>query len=179
MQDNNNLYHKSDSKKVTLFHGFLNLCVISIIGFGLLSTTALVLANVEKGVASGNDSTIVNTLNNKGVALEKFGNDTGAIFFYKKALVIQPNNTQLLDNIGIALDSLGNYSGAIKYYEKVLAIRPNDTRTLDNIGIDLNNVENFTGAVEYFNRALAVNPNDEAALYNKGAALYHLGFPTF
>ena len=74
------------------------------------------------------------TLNNRGLALEKLGNDTGAILYYKKALVIDPNNTGILDSIGMALNNLGNYTGAVEYYNRALAINPNDESALYNKG---------------------------------------------
>lgn len=74
------------------------------------------------------------TLNNKGLTLEKLGNDTAAILYYKKALIINPNNADILDNIGMALNNLGNYTGAIEYYNRALAINPNDEAALYNKG---------------------------------------------
>ncbi len=63
-------------------------------------------------------------LNNKGVVLRGFGNYTGDIEYYDKALAIQSNDTYALTNKGTSLEHLGNYTGAIEYYDKALAINP-------------------------------------------------------
>jgi tetratricopeptide (TPR) repeat protein len=137
LQDYNTLHHKSDSREVIMFQGFLILCLITIIGLSLLPTV-FVLARAEKDVASGNDSTIYI----KGLALDKLGNDTGAILYYDKALAIDPHQVNALNNKGLALDKLGNDTGAIFYNYKALAIQPSDTYALDHIGMALDNLGN-------------------------------------
>ena len=118
-----------------MFQGFLILCVISIIGASPIPT--FVLATVEEGVESGNDSTIVNGLSNKGLALDKLGNYSEAIKYYSKVLAIRPNNTNTLDNIGIDLNNLGNYTGTVEYFNRALAINPKDETALYNKGAAL------------------------------------------
>jgi hypothetical protein len=71
LHDYNRLPHESDSREVTVFQSFPILCLITIISLSLLPTV-FVLAKVEKGVASGNVSTIYI----QGPALDKLGNDT-------------------------------------------------------------------------------------------------------
>ncbi|MGC1928055.1 MAG: tetratricopeptide repeat protein [Candidatus Nitrosopolaris sp.] len=126
------LHHKSDTREVTIFQSsFLNLCVITIIALSLLSA---IFVHAKEEV--GNDITVYN----KGLALDKLGNDTGAILYYDKALAIDPHYVNALTSKGLALDKLGNDIGAILYYDKALAIQPNDTYALDIVGIDLNSI---------------------------------------
>jgi tetratricopeptide (TPR) repeat protein len=54
------------------------------------------------------------SLNNKGLALFRLGNYSGAIQYYDKALLIQPKYVNALYNKANALDNLGNHTGAIQ-----------------------------------------------------------------
>ena len=91
-------------------------------------------ATYTNHISHSNTGYYATTLNNKGLTLEKLGNDTGAILYYKKALIIDPNNIDTLDNVGMALNNLGNYTGAIEYYNRALEINPNDEAALYNKG---------------------------------------------
>jgi tetratricopeptide (TPR) repeat protein len=161
----------SIGREVTIFEdSFLVLCLITIIGLSLLPNV-FVLAKVEKDVASGNGTSVYTA---KGIALDKLGNDTGAILYFDKALAIDPYYVNALTSKGLALDKLGNYTGAIQYFDKALSIQPNDTYLFDLTGIALNNLGNYTGAIQYFDRALSINPKDEGALTSKGVLLDNL-----
>ena len=117
----------------------------------------------------------ISALNNKGLALEKIGNNTEAIFYYKKALAIQPNDTDTLDNIGMALTNQGNYTEAILYFDKALAIDPHYISALNNKGLALEKIGNNTEAIFYYKKALAIQPNDTDTLDNIGMALTNQG----
>ncbi len=130
MQDYSRLHHRSDSREVTVSQGsLLILCLITIIGLSLLHNV-LLLAKVEKDVASRN----VITVYNKSLSLYNSGNYTGAILYYDKALAIDPHYVRALTDKGTALDDLGNYTGAILYYDKALAIQPKDIYALTDKG---------------------------------------------
>jgi tetratricopeptide (TPR) repeat protein len=49
-------------------------------------------------------------LGNKGTALYKLGNNTGAIEYYDKALAIDPHYVNALINKGLAIHHLGSYT---------------------------------------------------------------------
>ena len=99
----------------------LIVCLIAIIVLGLLPSV-FGLTKAEKDViVSGNDT----TLYNKGLALFKLDNYTGAIEYYDKALAINPKDVNALTDKGLALDNLSNHTGAIEYYDKTLAIGKN------------------------------------------------------
>jgi tetratricopeptide (TPR) repeat protein len=118
LQGYSRLPHESDSRELTIFKGsFLILCLITIIGLSLLPNV-LVLAKIEKDVASGN----VITIYNKGLALYNLGNYTGAKLYYDKALAIDPHYVHALTDKGTFLDDLGNHTGAKLYYDKALAM---------------------------------------------------------
>jgi tetratricopeptide (TPR) repeat protein len=158
----------SIGREVTIFEdSFLVLCLITIIGLSLLPNV-FVLAKVEKDVASGNDTSVYTA---KGIALDKLGNDTGAILYFDKALAIDPHYVNALTSKGLALDKLGNYTGAIQYFDKALSINPKDEGALTSKGVLLDNLSNHAGAIHYFDRALATQPNDTYLLDMKGMGL--------
>jgi tetratricopeptide (TPR) repeat protein len=145
-----------------LLYSSLILCLIAIIFLGLL-LSIFGLAKAEKDiVVFGNDT----TLYNKGLALLKLDNYTGAIKYYDKALAINPKNVNALTDKGLALDNLGNHTGAIKYYDKALAINPKNVNALTDKGLALDNLGNHTGAIKYYDKALAmgIDPHDVRAL---------------
>jgi uncharacterized protein YjbI with pentapeptide repeats len=101
----------------------------------------------------------------KGNALDKTGNYTGAIMYFDKALKIDPNFKDALYDKGNALDYI--HKAALineqkltnekyVYYEKGHAL--------------LNNLGNYTGAIKYLDKALAIDPNYKDALNDKGKA---------
>ncbi|MFZ0513199.1 MAG: tetratricopeptide repeat protein [Candidatus Nitrosopolaris sp.] len=103
--------------------------LIAIIVLGLLPSV-FALAKAEKDlVVSGNDT----TLYNKGLALYKLENYTGAIKYYDKALAINPKDVSALSDKGSALDSLGNHTGAIEYYHKASASNQLPDITVNNM----------------------------------------------
>jgi tetratricopeptide (TPR) repeat protein len=206
LQDRSRDKHYSIGREAGILLGSsLILCLITIIGLGLLPSV-FGLAKAEKDiVVAGNDTTLYNkglalyrldnytgaieyfskalaidphnvrALTDKGLALYRLGNHTGAIEYYDKALAIDPDDTYALTDTGLDLDALGNYTGAIKYYDKALAIDPQHVNALVNKGADLGTLGNHTGAIEYYDKALAIDPKDVAALDGKGLALNYLG----
>jgi tetratricopeptide (TPR) repeat protein len=74
----------------------------------------------------------LDTLYNKGLALYHLGNYTGAIEYFDRALVVDPNDKDALYYKGEVLLALGNYTGAMLYYDRVLAINPSDKHALTN-----------------------------------------------
>src|SRR5438309_9567624 len=73
------------------------------------------------------NSTDINALYNKALALDNLDRLDEAITYYDKVLAINPNDTDTLNNKGLVLDKLGKHVDAITYYDKVLAINPTDT----------------------------------------------------
>ena len=110
------------------------------------------------------NSTDINVLYNKALALDSLGRLNDAIVYYDKALAINPNDTDSLNNKGLDLDVLGKHGEAITYYDKILTINPVDTDALYNKGIALDNLGKHDEAISYYKEVLAINPNDTSAL---------------
>jgi tetratricopeptide (TPR) repeat protein len=95
-----------------------------------------------------NSSTDISTLVEKGNNLVKLGSYNGAIVFYNKALIIDPNNVEALYNKGNALVKLGDSIGAIVLYDKALAIDPTNKKILHNKGLLLFKSGNYSGLIK-------------------------------
>lgn len=53
-----------------------------------------------------------------------------SLFYFNKALELDPNNFYILHSKGYALENLGKYQEALKYYDKVLNVNPGDENGL-------------------------------------------------
>ena len=113
----------------------------------------------------------INTLINKGLALDNLGNYTQAIQYYDKVLAIDPKYVAALNNKGSALGRLGNHTQAIQYFDKALDIEPKNVAALYNKALALYDLGNCTQAIQYYNKALDIDPKYVAALGNKAFAL--------
>lgn len=67
-----------------------------------------------------------------GAEFSQTGNYTNAIVYYDKALVIDPDDSNVLVNKGDALTNLGIYEEAKQCYDKVLSQNPNSSMALYN-----------------------------------------------
>ena len=66
----------------------------------------------------------------KGYALDKLGNNTGAVAYFDKAKETDPRYIPDLTNKANFLIKIGNYQLAIIYYDKALAIDPNNNEAI-------------------------------------------------
>jgi tetratricopeptide (TPR) repeat protein len=127
-------------------------------------------------------------LYDKGAALNKTGNYTGAITYFDQALHMDPNFKDALNALqmlsdkkstlydkGVTLLRDDNYTESIKYFDQVLAIDPKYDDALDDKGTALNNLGKYKEAIIYLNRSLAIDANDQYALKMIGWALDGLG----
>jgi len=67
-----------------------------------------------------------------GAELSQIGNYMKAIVYFDKALMIDPNDSNVLVNKGNALTNLDRYEEAKQCYDKVLAQKPNSSMALYN-----------------------------------------------
>src|SRR6185369_17406018 len=116
------------------------------------------------GTVAGQSNQTVKELNKRGLDLLISGNYSESLGYFDKALVIFPDNAQVLDNKGFALYSLGNFSGALYYYDKALTIEPNLTgasndkvAALLRLGNQFLNSKNYSDAVGFYDKVLAIN----------------------
>ncbi|MEZ4565875.1 MAG: tetratricopeptide repeat protein [Desulfobacterales bacterium] len=62
----------------------------------------------------------------KGLLYATYGNDAEAIKFYKKALQIEPENSNALFNMGVSYSSMGKYDQAIDVLNQAIFLAPDN-----------------------------------------------------
>ncbi|AIQ98287.1 tetratricopeptide repeat protein [Prochlorococcus sp. MIT 0801] len=93
-----------------------------------------------------------------------------AVFFLKKALFIQPKDSDALNNLAIAYKELKNYYEAFDYAFKSIRVKPscsNYYQTLALIYLDSGDIVN---SIRYFNKVLELEPNSFKAYSFLGRA---------
>ena len=70
----------------------------------------------------------------KGLLYATYGNDAEAIKFYKKALQIEPENSNALFNMGVSYSSMGKYDQAIDVLNRVIFLAPDNGDFLYGLG---------------------------------------------
>ena len=101
--------------------------------------------------------------------------DPLAVSYYKNALNIQPENTQLLYNLAMYYQEVGDNDNAIKNYQMILQINPKHVFALHNIGwIYMVKQQKYEEAVAFFTKAIESDTNYIEAVYNRGLAFENL-----
>ena len=118
---------------------------------------------------------------NKGLFIVHFGlgiinkikqNLGEALYHYKKALEIEPNQIDIMINYASLLYQNHNYDDALKYYDKALEINASNKtvwRRRGNALVRLNNIEE---AILSYDKALELDSKYTKALQNKSNALF-------
>ena len=102
---------------------------------------------------------------NLGTALGRVDLDR-AIFHYKEALKISPDNFMALNKLGVAFYSKENYDEAVLYFTKALRIDPKNTGLSNNLANVLFILGKFDEAVSHYNEVLKTNPEHADAQRN-------------
>ena len=90
---------------------------------------------------------------------------------WRKALVLRPNNWQVLSDMGLALYQAARYAEAEAAYRQLIELQPDNVIGYQMLGA-VNQVQGKNdAALEYYGRAIAISPVPQA-LSNMGA-LYH------
>jgi Flp pilus assembly protein TadD len=71
-------------------------------------------------------SSDISDLVKKGSELMEENNFEEALGYFEQALVLQPNNPDLLNKKGVVLRSLGRYDDALECFNKSLQLNPRD-----------------------------------------------------
>jgi tetratricopeptide (TPR) repeat protein len=101
-----------------------------------------------------------------------------ALFYYHKALEMQPRYPDALNNIGVVLVARKQYAEAIPYFERSLKAAPGFYEAHNNLGRALEGLGKFDHAIQEYRLVLAKKPDDVAVLNNLGNALVRKGHVT-
>ena len=110
-------------------------------------------------------------LTNTATALKHKGVYNIALYFYKKALEINPNLKEAWNNLADLYNRLGMFEEALRCSDKALEIDKFCTSALVNKGIALAGLSRLKEAIDCFDEAISINPREKKAWYNKAVVL--------
>ena len=113
--------------------------------------------------------------NGLGRAYEQQGKTNLAIFQYKEALRIVPNDPEFLTHLGNALDNQGKTLQAIEAYEEALKGNPRLADGHYNLGLSLVKLGRLNEAVDQYRDALKWKPESPLIQIDLGNVLDDLG----
>jgi len=114
-------------------------------------------------------------LTNTATVLKEKGLYNIALYYYKKALEINPNLKEAWNNLADLYNRLGMFNEALKCLERALEIDPYYVLALINKGIAIAQLGNRREALNCFDRAISINPKEKKAWYNRAIVLLSLG----
>jgi tetratricopeptide (TPR) repeat protein len=104
----------------------------------------------------------------KGIGKLKTQDFKKAIFFFKKAVKIDPNFAFAWDNLGISYRKINEYDKAIASYEKSLEIDPNGKMPLQNIAIVYQYKKEYQKAIDTYKSLAKLDDNNPEVVYGIG-----------
>lgn len=96
-------------------------------------------------------------------------NYSAALDYYKKAVVMNPDNSSNKDKLWDAYVSSKNFSDGAHFYRTMTTIRPDDDRYWLKLGWMLYELKDYDGAIAAYTRSLELNPN-KSTYNNRGDA---------
>jgi len=112
---------------------------------------------------------------NLGTSYLDFGDIDQAIYYFNKAIQIDPNFAQAYYNRGTFYDNQGNSSQAISDFTKAIEINPRSANVYYNRGVLYYKQGNSSQAISDFTKAIEINPRSANAYYNRGIAYSERG----
>lgn len=110
-----------------------------------------------------------------GRHLQEKGDIGGAIDFYRRALVADPENRMAIQGLTSALENWGDKEGAAELYARSVQERPDDIALRLGYGKLLIALDRAAEAKEQFKAALSIDDDDLKARVGLGIALDYLG----
>jgi len=140
--------------------------------FGLLTNWSVknIVASIETG-----DTKRVLSLLNYGKMLQQEKKYKESIDCFKKALHIDPDNSEALYHLGDNYYNLGDYSGAEKAFKKAIAISPEFAKPYSGLGLVYYNQKLFDQAHTCFTKAVELDNTLVETHYNLGLIAYIRG----
>ncbi len=108
---------------------------------------------------------------NLGLLYHKNNKLPEAIEEYKKAIQIDPFNTEAHNNLGMVYKDLGRYEEAVNHYQKALSIDPKYGKARHNLAVALYQQGDLERAALEFNLTISSNPERRESC-NKLGLLY-------
>lgn len=110
-------------------------------------------------------------LNDSGIALTEANRPDEAIFLFRKALIMEPENPLLWLNLGIAQQRTGNYDEALNSFQRAICIEDTLAEAWVSMGLIYYELEQFDLAEECYHSALE-REGDSPKTWNNLGVLY-------
>ncbi|MCK5685312.1 tetratricopeptide repeat protein, partial [bacterium] len=98
-----------------------------------------------------------------------------SIGFLKKAVALNPEDSEYHFWLGVNYGNLKEYQSERASYLKAIALKPDHLMSNYFLGHSFMDEQNWDMALKAYDRTLSIQPAFEQALYNRGIALQHIG----
>ena len=120
------------------------------------------IAALEELVGKNPQIAVAN--NDLGVLYHGQGKNTLALTWYRRAVDLEPGNTNFRKNLADLLAvAFGEYEEALQHYVTVLASDPKDVEALFATGHICARLDRYDDAAEFYERVLEIEPNNSDA----------------
>jgi tetratricopeptide (TPR) repeat protein len=99
----------------------------------------------------------------------------GAARQCRKALKLNPKNTEVLGTLSITLLHQGKFDEAIRCWTEVIRLEPNNIDAHNNLGLAMLRQGNFDEAIKHWLEVVRLKPDHVEALSNLGSVLFEKG----
>jgi len=140
--------------------------------------TEIPLASAQKfviQVGKKNFSEVVGKLIDESIALEEFGDISGAIKSSLEILNLEPDNIYAMNAIAGLEGTRGNFREELAWTQKALQINPQFNLALINQGTALAALGETDEAIEVYNKAISISPNEPLGYYQIGCVCESMG----
>ncbi|MBI2337509.1 MAG: tetratricopeptide repeat protein [Deltaproteobacteria bacterium] len=107
----------------------------------------------------------------KGKKSFEIGQLEHALKLFQEALLIDPNNSEVLNNLGMVYRQQDNMNEALKYYQLAIEKNASCAECFNNMGVVYTKQNSFKEAGESFIKAITLKPEYPDAYFNYGALL--------
>lgn len=110
-----------------------------------------------------------------GIVFQKREEFEKAIYYYRKCLEIDSNNSEILNNIGLSLMGMRLFEKAIEIFKIALEISPQDAKLHNNLAILFDYTGQFEQAIKTFFKAVEIETDYIDAYQNLAHTYSNLG----
>ena len=107
-----------------------------------------------------------------GSVLRRAGRISEALIFNKKAVKLDPKDSNAHNNLGNSLNDLSRLTEAEESYRSAIILNPKFSEAYNNLGNTLNSLKRFSEAEESFKQAILLQPGFSEPRYSLGLLLY-------
>ena len=116
----------------------------------------------------------VQNYNKLGISYGKKGQYDQAIFYFNKALEINPKIAVVYYNRGLAYDNKSQYDQAISDYTKAIELNQRYADAYYNSGLAYDNKSQYDQAISDYSKTIEIDPKYASAYNNRGFAYFLL-----